>query len=317
MKKNLILFYLLIFGYINAQIGIQTQNPQGMFHIDGSKDNALSGAPTIAQATNDFITLSSGNTGIGTVTPTNKLVVKGNNAQPTALGTTNTNAILRVDGNTQHSLDFGTFSNSPFGSYISSHNKFSTSGLPLVLNPEGGNVGIGTINPTAQLQTTGNMILGTAASTNSSAGYSPVARDNATGELKVINSDTGNNFPLNYLVYQLNNVNSDWVSDFNTNIPSSQYTLVIVGSRLNISSGGLQVTSLPGTFSPINIFSFRSGGTWHLSADYDGSNTANGSNANWTIYCVVINNSLIKSLPNVASNLGGTNTGSAPIPPGL
>ncbi|RKE82809.1 beta strand repeat-containing protein [Chryseobacterium sp. AG363] len=90
---------------------------------------------------------SAGNVGVGTVTPTNKLVVAGSNGQPSALGTATTNATLRVDGNSNHALDFGTYANFPYGSYISSQNKTSAAGLPLVLNPVGGNVGVGTNAP--------------------------------------------------------------------------------------------------------------------------------------------------------------------------
>ncbi|SHL75259.1 hypothetical protein SAMN05444360_10468 [Chryseobacterium carnipullorum] len=91
--------------------------------------------------------------GIGTTTPSNKLVVTGKNAQPSDSGSTITNATLRIDGETNHALDFGTFADSPYGSYISSHNKVLNSGLPLVLNPVGGNVGIGITIPTAKLHT--------------------------------------------------------------------------------------------------------------------------------------------------------------------
>lgn len=81
--------------------------------------------------------------GIGTTTPTNKLVIKGVNAQPDYK-----NATLRIDGSSNHALDFGTFADSPYGSYISSNDKSSES-LPLILNPLGSNVGIGTNSPSS------------------------------------------------------------------------------------------------------------------------------------------------------------------------
>jgi hypothetical protein len=94
--------------------------------------------------------------GIGTNTPLNKLVVTGTNNSVSALGTNQTNATFRVDGNSNHALDMGTFTNSPWGSYIQSHNKASTASLPLSLNPVGGNVGIGTSNPDYKLSVIGN-----------------------------------------------------------------------------------------------------------------------------------------------------------------
>jgi hypothetical protein len=89
-----------------------------------------------------------GNVGVGTNNPQNNLVVKGLNNNPSALGTFQSNAIFRIDGNSNHSLDFGTLENTPYGSYVQSHNKTSTTRLPLSLNPMGGSIGIGTVNPT-------------------------------------------------------------------------------------------------------------------------------------------------------------------------
>lgn len=157
MKKNLLLAGLLTtFSLVaKSQVGINTSNPQGIFNIDGLKNNPTTGVPSTAQSTDDFTVISNGNVGIGTVSPTNKLVVTGINAQPSVLGTANTNAALRVDGNTSHALDFGTYANSPYGSYISSQNKTAATGLPLVLNPVGGNVGVATDSPGTALDVNG------------------------------------------------------------------------------------------------------------------------------------------------------------------
>ncbi|SEW47288.1 hypothetical protein SAMN05421841_3486 [Chryseobacterium wanjuense] len=78
MKKRMLFIsslYLLGFGRYEAQIGIQTSNPQGTFHIDGAKDNAATGVPTLAQQANDVAVTPSGNVGIGTVSPSVKLEV--------------------------------------------------------------------------------------------------------------------------------------------------------------------------------------------------------------------------------------------------
>lgn len=69
MKKMILLVSSLYFTSFYAQVGINTANPKGIFHVDGAKDNAASGTPTIAQQANDFIVTSTGSTGIGTNTP--------------------------------------------------------------------------------------------------------------------------------------------------------------------------------------------------------------------------------------------------------
>lgn len=77
MKKKLFLtgFFILSLVSMNGQVGVNTQNPQGIFHVDGAKDNNTTGAPTQAQQSNDFIVTAEGNVGIGTTTPTKKLEV--------------------------------------------------------------------------------------------------------------------------------------------------------------------------------------------------------------------------------------------------
>ena len=79
MKKSITFFCMIAFSFSYAQVGINTTNPQGVFHVDGAKDNPSTGAPTTAQI-NDFIVTSTGNVGIGIVAPQRKLDINANNA---------------------------------------------------------------------------------------------------------------------------------------------------------------------------------------------------------------------------------------------
>nr|WP_315031722.1 hypothetical protein [uncultured Chryseobacterium sp.] len=74
-RKSINALALLFSGLAMAQIGINTTNPLGMFHIDGSKDN--SSTPTSIQQSNDFIVKTTGDTGIGitTLDPSAKLQI--------------------------------------------------------------------------------------------------------------------------------------------------------------------------------------------------------------------------------------------------
>lgn len=77
MKKHITFALILsIANYLTAQVGVNTKNPQGAFHIDGGTlKNPDTGAPTPAQQADDVIVLPNGNTGIGTTSPTNKLEI--------------------------------------------------------------------------------------------------------------------------------------------------------------------------------------------------------------------------------------------------
>lgn len=103
-----------------------------------------------------FSFAQTGKVGINTEFPKATLDIKGTNNQPATSGTT-TNATLRVDGSTNHSLDVGTFTNSPYGSYLQSVDKTNlANSLPLILNPNNGNVGINTIVPGSTLTANGS-----------------------------------------------------------------------------------------------------------------------------------------------------------------
>lgn len=56
-----------------AQTGIGTKNPMGALHVDGAKDNPVTGAPTALQAQNDFIITNTGFIGVGVINPLVKM----------------------------------------------------------------------------------------------------------------------------------------------------------------------------------------------------------------------------------------------------
>lgn len=89
MKKIYVSLFSLISFAISAQIGVNTSNPQGVFNVDGQKNNPATGVPSQAQQQDDFVVTQAGRVGVGTIVPTTKLEV--NN------GTT-AGAIKIVDG---------------------------------------------------------------------------------------------------------------------------------------------------------------------------------------------------------------------------
>ncbi|MBP6754875.1 MAG: tail fiber domain-containing protein [Bacteroidia bacterium] len=89
----------------------------------------------------------SAQTGIGTTTPVNKLQVETTTADPANSGAT-ANGNFRLSGtNGSHVLDFGLSSSSTY-SWLQSRSKSAYgTNFDLLLNPNGGNIGIGAISP--------------------------------------------------------------------------------------------------------------------------------------------------------------------------
>jgi len=232
MKRILLPLLLIISGSIDAQVGINTSNPQNTFHIDAGNDNPSNGAPSAAQQNNDVIVTSTGALGIGTISPTTKVDIAGN---------------LRI---------------------------------------------------------------GNASGSAGSSNVSTLVRDNSTGEVKISTSSTGNTFPINYITYTISNVNGDFISNYDTLINNTEYTVAVIGSSFSLP---LAVNT--NQYYPLNVFAFKQGNTWRLTADYRGGSTVSG-NGDWVLYCIVINNSLVKTLNSVNQNLGGQSTGAAAAPPG-
>lgn len=172
-----------------------------------------------------------------------------------------------------------------------------------------GAVGIGTISPTTKVDIAGNLRIGNTSGSAGSSNVSSLVRDNTTGEVKVSTSSTGNTFPINYITYTLSNVNGDYISNYDTQINDTEYTVAVIGSSF---SSPLAVNT--NQYYPLNVFAFKQGNTWRLTADYRGGSTVSG-NGDWVLYCIIINNSLIKTLNSVSQNLGGQSTASATSSP--
>lgn len=153
------------------------------------------------------------------------------------------------------------------------------------------------------------------------------------GKVYSIASSTGNTKMLNYIRYTFSNLadkssavkGNGIACDFNTLIPTSDYTLVVVGYsfKTDVQQNGLKVTSNIGTYTSQSVYADKrrtigeEGATehWIIHANYPGGETASGLGGEWTIYCLAINNSSVKTLPAIYFDMKGSATGVAGVKP--
>ncbi|HET8782389.1 MAG TPA: hypothetical protein VFM63_08225 [Pyrinomonadaceae bacterium] len=156
-----------------------------------------------------FLDLS-GNLGINTTAPGGKLHIEGAMAAPAVSGT-GMNSTIRVGAlpSTNLVLDMGVDANSSVYTWLQSRNATNYAlNYSLALNPNGGNVGIGTNNPTTKLHVVGDgNITGTLTAGTFTAKYQDIAewvpssQELAAGTVVVLDSTKANNVVASHQAY--------------------------------------------------------------------------------------------------------------------
>ena len=114
--------------------------------------STASGSTTVAVRSVGITHFNGGNVGIGTTGPTEKLTIFGGFGSPATSGT-GANGNLAIESSNGNSLYIGSYSASPYGCWLQASN-YADQGItyPIILNPNGGNVGIGTNTPGFSLE---------------------------------------------------------------------------------------------------------------------------------------------------------------------
>jgi hypothetical protein len=98
-KKYLLIILALSFNCAFSQVGIDTQNPRGILHTDGQKDNPVSGSSfTPAQQSNDVLITSAGKIGAGTLNPAVKVDARNSGNGAIGFGTSTLTAAAADEG---------------------------------------------------------------------------------------------------------------------------------------------------------------------------------------------------------------------------
>jgi len=166
MKKIVLFIVIAIPPFsikTNAQVGVNTSNPQGVFNIDAAKDNAATGVPTAAQQANDLVVTATGYVGVGTANPLSNIHISNNGVAASIGGGTVTNNALTLENPTAGRSVLATMKTSNaitgakemwFGinpTYNSDKGTFTISrvagGGDIVMDLSSGKVGIGSLTP--------------------------------------------------------------------------------------------------------------------------------------------------------------------------
>ncbi|MCS3870716.1 hypothetical protein J3D55_003632 [Chryseobacterium ginsenosidimutans] len=179
MKKNVIFLSAMLFsGFAFSQVGINTQNPRGAFHIDGAKDNPITGIPNATQESNDFILLNNGYVGVGTLSPKQQLHVSEFNTISgiansfisgiaiTGTGTSNgfsgpgfyLENISAPVGSRLLKINYSLNGTEPFLNFQTVSDDAGTAYVNIMALTRSGSLGIGTTTPTEKLHVIGNIL---------------------------------------------------------------------------------------------------------------------------------------------------------------
>ncbi|WP_426482202.1 hypothetical protein [Chryseobacterium sp. R2ACT005] len=345
MKKLLLPMTTVLFSTIvYGQVGINTPKPQGSLHVDGAKNNPTTGAPNLAQQQDDFTVMPSGNVGIGTTAPREKLDVGGNSIfsatdSPVKVTLENTGGSNLSNGAELGRIVFNgkiAGANRPLAGIKANYwgNGFSnlssltlsTSDRPAVLINESGDVGIGrvdtnfAISPTQKLDVDGNVRFRNVPNSNSITSTERIMLLEADGTAKKVPIETIqqslSKMYYKYYVFTKNN-GDDWISNFDTKIPENKYTALITGFDTNLIGPGAGFKNNDGStfdFQIANIIAFTEGGTWRLKIDVPNAKNNTTSMA-WGIKLLIISNEQITNLEQSTFDLGSQNTSSALVSP--
>ena len=179
-------------------------------------------------------------------------------------------------------------------------------------------VGVKTNTPRKTLEVngstkiTGDLKIGTINDISNTDTYTFLMQEssNKIKALDAANATVGNSLGY-FMKYRVKNVQGDWLSDLDTGINKTNFTVFVVSSRfekVKNTDPDIRIIAAKG-FSPPFVTAFISGTTWHLKADYPSIDTKNGQDGVWNIKILIISKDLLKTLLPENPNMSGASTG--------
>jgi len=144
-----------LYSLVNDDASFNTGITGNVVIPNGGTVGQVAGPLLTFDDTNDYLEISGCRIVVGDTIAGLIFDIKGPSGYPAITGSTQT-GVLRVRGTSNSVLDMGSAGVAPFGNWIQSIDKASLqTEYPLLLNPNGGNVGVGTKTPGSKLAAVG------------------------------------------------------------------------------------------------------------------------------------------------------------------
>lgn len=200
--------------------------------------------------------------------------------------------------------------------------------LLLISSASYAQVGIGTTNPQADLHIAGDLLvqdtfktaqLGTVSATEEDFKLvTHINTSNPVGLVTKLDVAQVSAAPINVVNYTFANLEGDNLTDVDLQFKTDKYIVAVanfqyIGDGVNKTTVNPTVRSM-GTFV---IRTFESGDSWHLEIGNRELDPLAGSTVAYKVTLVVYDKSYYRELPEIITNLGTSNTGTASSIPDL
>ena len=191
-----------------------------------------------------------------------------------------------------------------------------------------GQVGVGTLNPQAELDINGSLLvreefnigaLSTVKSNDENFRLlTRLKNSSPVGEITVLNVDSLTVAPINVVNYKFENINSDNLTDVDLQYDANKYIVGIANFRY---VGDAVQKTASGSTTSIGAFVTRAfilNGTWHIEIRnrfLDLTNIDTG--ITYYVTLIIYDKSYFRNMPVITTNLNGSNTGEASSIPNL
>ncbi|SRX55927.1 hypothetical protein [Aequorivita sp. CIP111184] len=200
--------------------------------------------------------------------------------------------------------------------------------LLFIINIGFAQVGVGTLNPQAELDINGSLLVQKEFKTGllptvkiTDENFKLLTRltnSSPVGEITVLNVDSLTVAPINVVNYKFDNIHLDNLTDVDLQFDANKYIVGVANFRYL----GDAVKKTPtGSTNSIGAFvtrTFIQNGTWHLEIrnrflDF----TNNSQGIKYHVTFIIYDKSYFRNLPVITTNLNGSNTGVASSIPNL